>query len=79
VTPLDYGVFFKPFSGGGVHGSATAHLYQDVSAEEGLTYTLTGWAGVLARCGRSGRPAGPAFPPEFVAKGPFPLERIRAW
>lgn len=41
----DCGVFFKPFSGGGTNGAATASLYQDVPATPGLTYTLTGWAG----------------------------------
>ena len=41
----DCGVFFKPFSGGGTNGPATASLYQDVPATPGLTYTLTGWAG----------------------------------
>jgi hypothetical protein len=44
----DCGVFFKPFTGGGANGSATGHLYQDVSANPGWTYTLTGWAGAEA-------------------------------
>ncbi len=42
---LDCGVFFKPFSGGGANGPATSHLYQDLPAIAGKTYTLTGWAG----------------------------------
>ena len=41
----DYGVFFKPFSGGGANGPATGHLYQDNPATPGTLYTLTGWAG----------------------------------
>ena len=42
---MDWGVFFKPFSGNQIDGLATSHLYQDVGATEGLEYTLTGWAG----------------------------------
>lgn len=41
----DWGVFFKPFTGSAANGAATGHLYQDVAATPGLTYTLTGWAG----------------------------------
>lgn len=41
----DWGVFFKPFSGGGANGAATGHLYQTVAGTPGLTYTFTGWAG----------------------------------
>ena len=41
----DYGVFFKAFTGNSTEGPATAHLYQDVAAIPGDTYTLTGWAG----------------------------------
>lgn len=44
----DWGVFFKPFSGSPTVGAATGHLYQDVQASAGLTYTLTGWAGAEA-------------------------------
>jgi hypothetical protein len=44
----DCAVFFKPFSGNAVDGSATGHLYQDNSATPGVTYTLTGWAGAEA-------------------------------
>jgi len=44
----DWAVFFKPFSGNATDGAATGHLYQDVSATPGLTYTLTGWAGAEA-------------------------------
>jgi hypothetical protein len=44
----DGGVFFKPFTGGSTNGPATGHLYQDVPATPGLTYTLTGWAGAEA-------------------------------
>ena len=44
----DGGVFFKAFSGGGANGPATGHLYQDVAATPGLTYTLSGWAGAEA-------------------------------
>lgn len=42
---LDWGVFFKPFSGTPNDGAATGHLYQDVAGTAGLTYTMTGWAG----------------------------------
>jgi len=48
TNPGDFGVFFKAFSGGGVNGPATGHLYQDNPATAGLTYTLTGWAGAEA-------------------------------
>lgn len=41
----DWGVFFKAFSGSTANGAATGHLYQDVAASAGNTYTLTGWAG----------------------------------
>jgi hypothetical protein len=41
----DYGVFFKPFSGGGANGLATGHLFQDVPATPGVEYVMTGWAG----------------------------------
>jgi hypothetical protein len=41
-------VFFKAFSGGGANGPATGHLYQDVAATPGTTYSLTGWAGAEA-------------------------------
>lgn len=41
----DWGVFFKPFSGGAVNGAATGNLYQDVAATPGTTYTFSGWAG----------------------------------
>lgn len=45
----DWGVFFKPFSGNNSpNGPATGHLYQDVLATPGTTYTLTGWAGAEA-------------------------------
>ena len=44
-TEPDYGLFFKPFSGGGNNGPATGHLYQDVPGTPGEQYTLTGWAG----------------------------------
>ncbi|MEX0641684.1 MAG: hypothetical protein WD468_03235 [Pirellulales bacterium] len=44
----DCAVFFKPFSGGGLNGPATGHLYQDIAATPGLRYTLTGWAGAEA-------------------------------
>lgn len=50
-TPVilgDQAVFFKPFSGGGANGAATAHFYQDNPATPGLTYILTGWAGAEA-------------------------------
>lgn len=45
---LDWGVFFKPFSGNMNDGPATGHLYQDVAGSAGLTYTMTGWAGAEA-------------------------------
>ncbi len=48
VTPDDWAVFFKAFSGGGADGPATANFYQDTSATPGMTYTLTGWAGAEA-------------------------------
>jgi hypothetical protein len=48
VAADDWAVFFKPFSGGGANGAATAHLYQDNPATPGLTYILTGWAGAEA-------------------------------
>jgi hypothetical protein len=41
----DGGVFFRPFSGNASNGAATGHLFQDLPATPGLTYTLTGWAG----------------------------------
>jgi hypothetical protein len=44
----DWAVFFKPFSGNATDGAATGHLYQDVAATPGVTYTLTGWAGAEA-------------------------------
>jgi hypothetical protein len=44
----DGGVFFKAFSGGGANGPATGHLFQDVAATPGLTYTMSGWAGAEA-------------------------------
>jgi hypothetical protein len=44
----DGGIFFKAFSGNTANGPATGHLYQDVPATPGLTYTLTGWAGAEA-------------------------------
>ncbi|MCC6491858.1 MAG: PEP-CTERM sorting domain-containing protein [Pirellulales bacterium] len=44
----DWGVFFKPFSGGGANGLATGRLYQDVAATPGTKYVLTGWAGAEA-------------------------------
>lgn len=48
VTVGDQAVFFKPFSGNATDGLATGHLYQDVAATPGITYTLTGWAGAEA-------------------------------
>jgi len=42
---LDAGVFFKAFSGNATDGAATGHLFQDVTASAGLTYTFTGWGG----------------------------------
>jgi hypothetical protein len=42
---MDAGVFFKAFSGSAANGAATGHLFQDVAASAGLTYTFTGWAG----------------------------------
>jgi hypothetical protein len=46
---LDCAVFFKAFSGNlGTGDLATGHLYQDVAATAGLTYTLSGWAGAEA-------------------------------
>lgn len=45
---LDWGVFFKPFTGGPTTGPTTGHLYQDVQASAGLTFTLSGWAGAEA-------------------------------
>ncbi|MBS1715776.1 MAG: hypothetical protein JST30_15725 [Armatimonadetes bacterium] len=44
----DWGVFFKPFTGSDNDGLATGHLYQDVAASAGLSYTMTGWAGAEA-------------------------------
>lgn len=48
VGGADGAVFFKAFSGGGVNGPATGHLYQDVPGTAGVQYTLTGWAGAEA-------------------------------
>ncbi len=45
VTPDDWAVFFKAFTGSPQNGTATGHLYQDVPATAGQSYTLTGWAG----------------------------------
>lgn len=47
-TQPDWAVFFKAFSGNVANGAATGHLYQDVPATPGDTYTLTGWAGAEA-------------------------------
>lgn len=55
TNPGDMGVFFKAFSGGGANGAATGHLYQDVPAVAGRTYTLTGWAGAEANFAGGGR------------------------
>jgi hypothetical protein len=48
IAGSDWGVFFKPFSGGGVDGAATGHLYQDNPASPGVHYALSGWAGAEA-------------------------------
>ncbi len=48
VNGDDWGVFFKPFSGSATNGLATGNLYQDVLAQPGKRYTLTGWAGAEA-------------------------------
>jgi len=45
---MDCAVFFKTFSGTTANGPATGHLYQDVPAVPGRTYTMTGWAGAEA-------------------------------
>ncbi|MEP7367801.1 MAG: PEP-CTERM sorting domain-containing protein [Acidobacteriota bacterium] len=46
---LDCAVFFKAFIGTLATGDlASGHLYQDVAAVAGLTYTLSGWAGAEA-------------------------------
>lgn len=45
VNSDDWGVFFKPFSGNAANGAATGHLYQDVAATPGTSYTFSGWAG----------------------------------
>lgn len=50
----DYAVFFKAFSGNGANGAMTGHLYQDVIATPGMSYTLTGWAGAEANLLASG-------------------------
>lgn len=63
VTPNDMGVFFKAFSGNSTDGPATGHLYQDVPATAGRTYTLTGWAGAE---------------PNFLGTGQFALEFLNA-
>jgi hypothetical protein len=45
----DQAVFFKAFSGNvATNGPATGHLYQDVPATPGRTYSLRGWAGAEA-------------------------------
>jgi hypothetical protein len=44
----DGGVFFRPFTGNATDGLATVHLYQDLTANVGVSYTLTGWAGAEA-------------------------------
>jgi hypothetical protein len=63
-TQPDYGVFFKAFSGNGTTGDfATGHLYQDVPATAGDTYTLTGWAGAE---------------PNFLAGAVFALDFLNA-
>lgn len=49
VTPDDFGVFFKAFTGNlGTGDLANANLYQDVAGAAGSAYTLTGWAGAEA-------------------------------
>lgn len=46
---LDCAVFFKSFTGNLATGNlASGHLYQDVAAIAGQTYTLEGWAGAEA-------------------------------
>ncbi|MCW5937498.1 MAG: hypothetical protein KIT11_09355 [Fimbriimonadaceae bacterium] len=45
---LDWGVFFKPFTGNVANGTATGHLFQDVPGTAGTGYMLTGWAGAEA-------------------------------
>lgn len=42
---MDCAAFFKAFSGSASNGPATGHLYQDVPATTGRTYTMTAWAG----------------------------------
>ncbi|MBS1724732.1 MAG: PEP-CTERM sorting domain-containing protein [Armatimonadetes bacterium] len=45
---LDWGLFFKPFSGNVTDGAATGTLSQTVAASAGLTYNFSGWAGAEA-------------------------------
>ena len=46
---LDCAVFFKAFTGNLATGNlASGHLYQDVAATAGTTYTFEGWAGAEA-------------------------------
>lgn len=64
-TNDDWGVFFKPFSGGATNGLATGHLYQDVAGTPGMTYTLTGWAGAESNAMMTGA----EFAIEFLDAG----------